>query len=220
MIKAFIFDMDGVISDTQTLHLEVDKIVMRRYGITMKKEMEEKIKGITDKDMFCKLQKIYGVPRDIEKAIREKWEIMMEKARNENSIKPVPGAIDLINMLEQKKFKLALASCSPSIFVETVLSKLGIKEKFEQITTGEDVQKGKPEPEIFLLTAKKLNVVPESCLVIEDSVNGMKAAKKAGMRCIGLVRDEKEGKPSSFYPADFVIRDLGEIAKVMKNLTD
>ena len=84
---------------------------------------------------------------------------------------------------------LGIASSAPINFIETVLSKLGLKEKFEVITSAEEVKYGKPNPEIFLLAAKKLNVNPQECVVIEDAEGGMTGAKKANMKCIGLVKE-------------------------------
>jgi len=210
MAKAVIFDMDGVISDTQILHVAADVAVMRRYGIKLtEKDIGEKFAGIIDKEMFGNLFKMYGISTDIQEAIKEKWKIMM--ARADDSIKPLVGVLELIDNLKKEKFRLAVASSSPLIFIDTVLSKLNIKDKFEVIASGEEVQRGKPNPEIFLLTARRLKIPPNECLVIEDSLNGMIAAKRAGMRCIGFVRKNKITASRNSYPADLLINDLRKL---------
>lgn len=210
MIKAVIFDMDGVISDTQNLHALVDVMIMKRYGIILTEEdINREFAGIPDEEMFNKVFNLHGVRGNLQKAIKEKWGIMMDRA--DDSITPVAGAVELIDKLRQQKLKLAVASSSPLVFIHTVLSKLNIKEKFEVITSAQEVEKGKPHPEIFLLTARRLGAKQTQCLVIEDSLNGMRAAKEAGMRCIGLVRKGKPKGAEDNYPADIIVNNLKEL---------
>lgn len=209
MIKAVIFDMDGVISDTQKLHVTADIMVMRSYGVVLgEKDIGEKFAGIVDQEMFGKLFHMHGIDARIEDAIKKKWEIMMD--RSNDSIVPIQGTKELIYSLKKEDLKLAVASSSPVVFIDLVLSKLNLKEQFEVIASGEEVKNGKPNPEIFFLTAKKLGVKPQQCVVIEDSPNGMAAAKQAKMRCIGFVRRNRETS-SDDYPADLVTDDLGAL---------
>lgn len=223
MAKVVIFDMDGVISDTQILHASVDVMVMKSYGIKLtEEEINQKFAGIPDEEMFEDLFKAHGAPgniQNIQKAIEEKWKMMMKRAND--SIAPIPGILELIDKLKEKNFKLAVASSSPLTFINTVLSKLHIKEQFEVIVSGEEARRGKPHPEIFMLTAKRLKVRPDECVVIEDSLNGMRAAKEARMGCIGLVRKTRKSFPEGNHPADIVVSDLnkltlGQIEKVQR----
>jgi len=211
MSKAVIFDMDGVLSDTQKLHSLVDKMVMEHYGVRLEEEeITRNFAGITDKEMFERLFNLYGVPKDIDRAIQEKWEIMMQKA--ERDIKPVPGAVEFVRELKRQGYKLAVASSSPFIFINTVLSRLNIKKEFDIITSGEEVKRGKPDPEIFLLTAERLKVAPQECVVIEDSPSGIKAAKRAGMRCIAFVRENNKSiVVQENHLPDIIVNDLREI---------
>lgn len=204
-IKAVIFDMDGVISDTQRLHSDVESKMFKEYGIDISpEEITAKFAGIPDfvytEDVFKK----YGVQVDLDEVIADKWQEVTEIMQKE--IIPVPGVQELIEELHSK-YKLAVGSSSIAKFVNIALEKLNIRDKFDAVVTIDDVKNGKPDPEIFLLAAKKLGVKPEECVVIEDGRSGMQAAKAAGMKCIGLVKD----KTSKDYPADILVESLSEI---------
>jgi len=202
MIKAIIFDMDGVISDTQRLHASIEISLLKKHGIDISpEELTTNYAGISDKEFFTKIFEVCGVTTDVKDVIKEKWDKMMPLAVN--NILPIPGAIKIINDLKEAGFKLGVASSAPIKFIELVLKELGLKDKFQAVTSVEDVEYSKPNPEIFLLTAKKLNVNPKDCVVIEDAESGMIAAKKAGMKCIGLVNKNDEK-----YHADLLITSL------------
>lgn len=206
MIKAIIFDLDGVISDTQRLHASIEVSLLKKYGIDMDpEELTANYAGIADEEFFIKIFEDYGITADAKDVIGEKWDKMMPLAVN--NILPIPGAIKIINDLKEAGFKLGVASSAPIKFIELVLKELKLKDKFQAITSVEDVRHSKPDPEIFLLTAQRLNANPEECVVIEDAESGMTAAKKAGMKCIGLVK-----KNDKKYPADLIVTTL-------KNLT-
>ncbi len=204
-IKAVIFDMDGVVSDTQKLHASVEESLLKKYGIKMDvEEITEKYAGVPDRKVFERIFRDNNILVDVDKVIKEKWDKMFSLTKN--NVSPISGAMELINELKNNGFKLGIASSSPIRFIELVLSELGLKEKFYAITGAEEVKYGKPDPQIFLLTARKLRVTPKECVVIEDGISGMIAAKRAGMKCIGLV--EKENRD---YPADLIVRSLREI---------
>jgi beta-phosphoglucomutase family hydrolase len=212
-IRTVIFDMDGVISDTQKLHASVEEKLLKKYGIRMSSdEITEKYAGISAKEFFGKIFEAHGISVDVERVINEKWGKMICIAKNNTF--PLPGAVELITQLKKNGFKLGVASTSSHKFIELVLSELKLKEKFDVIVSGEDVKFGKPNPEIFLLTSKKLDVQPSECVVIEDGINGIIAAKRAGMKCILLTRENK-GR----YSADLVISSLKELSiEKIKNL--
>ena len=207
MIKAIIFDMDGVISDTQHFHSGMDEVVLKRYGIDKTaKELEETYAGVPVKEIYnIEFQKNNLPLNDIPGLFDERWKKIIEQA--EGNIKAIQGAIQLISKLKNKGFKLAVASGSIRIFVEMVLRELNLTDEFDAVVTGDDVEKGKPNPDIFLLAASRLKVNPKECVVIEDGINGMIAAKKAGMKCIGLVENNKKKD----YPADLVVGELENI---------
>lgn len=202
MIKAIIFDLDGVISDTNKLHASIEASLLKECGVNVKpEELMKNYAGLSDKEFFKKIFEDYGVSGDVNAIYENKWDKMMLLAVN--NISPIPGAIEIINGLRESGLKLSVGSASPIKFIELVLSELGLKEKFDTITSGEEVKYGKPNPEIFSLTAKRLKVDPRECVVIEDADKGMIAAKKAKMKCIGLVKEEDKK-----HPADLIVTTL------------
>ncbi len=205
MIKGVIFDMDGVISDTQKLHSKVESELLGRYGIQMTpSEITSNYSGVRTKDFFDDLLKKQDKDYDLDLLMKEKWlqmEIFAAKA-----IDSVSGSIELIQKLSSKGYSLAVASASNLNYVQTVLKKLGVFDHFSYIVSGDMVVKGKPNPESFLLASSKIKISPEKCLVIEDGVSGMKAAIAGGMKCIGLVKDKNK-----VYPTKYLITSLSEI---------
>lgn len=205
MIRAVIFDMDGVLSDTQNLAAEVESAVLQIYGVKMApEEITRKYAGVLDAEFFLELFATHKINSDVGEAAEKKWEAMRE--RTKSGVPAISGAIELVELLSKHGLKLAVASSSPPAFIKYVLSSLGIQGKFVVVTSSEEVRHGKPSPDVFLLAAERLGVLPQECVVIEDGINGMTGAKKAGMKCIGLVED-KTGE----YPADVLVASLSEI---------
>lgn len=205
MIKGIIFDMDGVISDTQKLHSKVESELLSRFGIDMTpEEITKRFSGVRSREFFDDLLSKQNKKYDLSFLMNEKWD-KMEKLASE-SVDEIPGSIDLIKMFYGMKLSLAVASSSNLKYIRSVLKTLGVTDYFSAIISGDMVRKGKPDPEIFLLAASKINIEPEKCLVIEDGVNGMEAAKAGKMKCIGLVNDKKGN-----YPTRNLVTFLSEI---------
>lgn len=203
MISAIIFDMDGVISDTQVLHSKVESELLGRCGVNISpEEITKKYSGVKTADFFFDLLKDKNI--DIALLLEEKWEKMISSAQE--NVPAIAGSIDLINELSKNNFPLAVASASRMEFVKLVLHKLGVADKFSEVVSADEVKHGKPAPDIFLLAAERLNKNPVECLVIEDGINGMEAAKRAGMKCIGFVEDLNRK-----YPTDILVTKLNEV---------
>ncbi len=207
-IKAIIFDMDGVISDTQQLNSELEASCLKKHGIEIcAEELARKYAGIPERDCAEMIFKEYGKEVDLDKFVEDKLAKMTEYSRGR--VSAVEGALELIRKLKESNFKLAVASSSTLEFIDLVLSELRIKDEFDILTSGQEVEFGKPNPEIFLLTAKRLGVLPSECLVIEDAGNGVMAAKKAGMKCVWLT-EEKQPKQGEYSP-DIKVKKLGKL---------
>lgn len=205
MTQSFIFDMDGVISDTQSIHSKIEANLLNRFGVSILPfDITDKYSGVHTKDFF---QELLEKNIDIDALLEEKW-IVMAKEISKNGVREIVGATKLIKKL-QKKHTLAVASASPLHFIETVLSSLQLNKYFSCIASAEEVKLGKPAPDVFLLAAKRLNTEPKNCLVIEDGISGMIAAKKAQMYCIGIVHDQHLDYEK--FPADLLENKLNQI---------
>lgn len=183
MIKAIIFDMDGVIVDTEKYHEKAYQKVSRRLGFSLTDREVLHFKGVTAPEIFYCLFRKHKIKRDAEKYALLKDKVYRSYLKN---LKALPGVINFINQLKKVKVKIAIASSGSRLNVNFILKKLRLRRKFNAVVNGDQVKKGKPNPEIFLKAARKMKVKPKECVVIEDSVSGIKAAKRAGMFCIGV----------------------------------
>ncbi len=206
-IKAIIFDMDGVISDTQSLHSSVESELLKEYGVDIHPdEITYRYAGTTSYQMFPHVFSSFAVAMpDLEMLVEEKRR-RIDKATHGN-VRAVPGTKEFIQGVKAKNLPIAIASASRLEYIDIVVSELGIKESFNALASSMEVENGKPEPDVFLLAASRLGVLPENCVVIEDGIAGMIGAKRGGMQCIGLVRT----KDNREYPADLIVSDLRDV---------
>lgn len=216
MQKAVIFDMDGVIADTQRIHASVASDLLRDLGIAVDADfISYKYPGLSYPVMFKEIFDQAGVQKNIEEIVSKTRSAAL-KALRDTEIVPIPGALELIRDCIENGFSMAIASTSRLAMIDVVLTKFGLIGKFHAIASGEEVKRGKPDPEIFLLAAQRISIKPQNCIVIEDSQYGMFGAKAAGMKCIGLIPD---GNFDRGYPADLFVKNLHEVsAKTIQNI--
>ena len=213
MIKAAIFDLDGVIVDTAHYHFLAWQRLAKELGVDLTEKINEKLKGVS---RLQSLQIILDLGKiEIDK---EKKESLAER-KNEwfceyiNSMKPeeiFPGVKQLITAIRKKGIKIALASSSKN--APRVIELLGIQDLFDALVDGSMIIDTKPDPEIFMLTAQKLNVAPKDCVVFEDAEAGVEAAIRAGMKVVG-VGSENLSKANKVVArtADFKPEDLNSL---------
>lgn len=207
-MKAVIFDMDGVIIDSEPIHFEVDIQTMKDFGCSISKEELNKYVGTTNEYMYTDIKNKYEIDKSIEEIINYRSELVKRKVI-ESDLIPIEGIRDLLKDLKDKNILAAIASSSPRDFIEVVVSKFELEDYFSCILSGEEVENGKPAPDIYVETAKKLGIVPEECIVIEDSKNGVMAAKEAGMKCIGF-KNINSGE-QDLSKADYIVNSIVEI---------
>jgi beta-phosphoglucomutase family hydrolase len=193
-IECVIFDMDGLILDTERLSFEAWQKILKKYGQVMTQEIYTTLMGITYENVINKLIEIYGRELPIAEIYAEKNRDVL-KVINDNGVPVKPGIYELLDFLVERNYKLALATSTSRDKAVNLLEKVGIKDKFRVMVFGDEVVNSKPDPEIFLKAAEKLGVNPEKCIVLEDSPAGIEAAYRAGMKGINIpdlkIPDEK-----------------------------
>ncbi|WP_373232206.1 HAD family hydrolase [Cohnella sp.] len=207
-MKAFIFDMDGVIIDSEPLHFEVDIQTMSYLGAQITKEQLERFVGMTNPEMWALIKEEYGVTQTVSEIIEYQLSAKIRSLR-ELVIEPIEGIKELIHEIKNRNLPIGIASSSPRVFIEEVLEKFHIRHYFDCVVSGEEVNQGKPAPDVYLEAAKLLGVNPLHCIVIEDSRNGIKAAKAAGMKCIGYVNENSGNQDLS--EADHIVQSINDI---------
>lgn len=213
MIKAIIFDMDGVIIDSEETWIKVVGDVFAEYGHEYTEYMQKKVFGSNAARIMKQNFDIKDSEAEISRNIKEKFR---QKIISEG-VKEIPGIYQLLERLE-KKFVLALASSTPRNVIEMIIEKLNIEYYFSVVLSGFEVKDPKPHPDIFLAVTEKIKLKPDECLVVEDSPNGVKAAKSAGMKCIAL--KSKYASESELKEADVIVKSLDEITiKLLKDLS-
>lgn len=215
-IQAVIFDMDGVLLDSEPFHDETNLSILRSYGIEADRSVTNPYIGRTGEALWAGLKASYPqIETSVQDLINLQWDINVKNI-GKSGIGPSEGLSELLAYLERVGIRATVASSSKRAFVEAVLDHLMIRSKMEGFTTGEEVAKSKPAPDIFLLAAEKLGVAPEACLVIEDSTAGVRAGKTAGMFTVGYLNPTSDGQDIS--AADVVVTRLIDTIGVIKRL--
>lgn len=207
MIKAVIFDMDGLMADTEPIHWKAYDTVFRQFGKKFPVEDNRRyFVGTSDIEAASAMVARYGLPVSPDELSRMKDRIHLSLLP---SLVPQPGLLELVHTLNDQKFSLAVASGSTREAVDAVLEILEVSNFFQVCCTANDVTHGKPDPEVFLLAAQKLDVLPIDCLVLEDSAKGIEAASRAGMLSIAIPTEEtREG---DFSKATHMVSGLSEV---------
>ena len=205
--KAVIWDMDGVIADTGRYHFQAWQYVFQKKGINFTEEDFRRHFGQRNDTIIRTTLGENISSSEVDIIAKEKEENYREGARGK--IKPLSGAMELIKSLKEQGFAQAIASSAPMENIRLVIEELGIADYFQSIVYGREVKEGKPSPEGFLLAAKKLGVEPRNCVVIEDAVAGVAAAKRAGMHCIAVTNTNPRGKLAE---ADLIVSTLESVS--------
>lgn len=211
--KAVIFDMDGVIFDTEKVYLDIWIEVFEKYGYKMTKELYVNVMGTGRKNVIKTFLENFGDDLPIEKMYEEKDNQLFYIIENQG-IPLKEGVKELFSMLKEKNYKIALATSAKRERVEKQIKDKWLKESFDAIVCGDDVEKGKPSPDIFLKAAKKIDVEPENCFVVEDSPAGIKAAFSGGMKGIH-VEDLKAADEEILKYCQKNFKNLQEIKKYL-----
>jgi HAD superfamily hydrolase (TIGR01509 family) len=209
MIQTIIFDMDGVIVDTEPVHRYAYFKHFEELEITVSEEMFTSFTGNSTRNVFQKVKDIFGLSHDVEDLIQRKRTLFNDAFDSKEDLYLLDGVEVLIKELHQKGMQLILASSASKVTIDRVFKRFGLHQYFSHIVSGEDFPKSKPDPAIFEFAASLSNASKENCIVIEDSTNGVKAAVLAGIYCVGY--NSEHSKLQDLAEANFVINHFDEL---------
>jgi beta-phosphoglucomutase family hydrolase len=208
MFRAVLFDMDGVIIDSEPLHTKAFQVSMKDYGLDLSDEYCYQFIGRTDRYMVEVLVDQFNLTDSVDTVLQHKKDTLIKLEQGEG-YPPVPYVKELIQNLYQNKIKLAIASSSPMPAIRETAITQGLTEYFNEYVSGTELKNSKPAPDIFLKAAQMLGVDPSECVVIEDSEHGVAAAKAANMTCIGFYNPNSGNQNLS--KADIIVEGFEEI---------
>jgi HAD superfamily hydrolase (TIGR01509 family) len=214
--RAVIFDLDGVLADSEPWWSEIDATLLAEHGVTYRGEHHRKVLGVSYRLAVDFYKKTFGLAVPTEELMRRRGEIATEFFANRIDL--FPGTKEVLQALRQMNppVRLGLATSSVSASARPFLDRHKLTSFFEVIVTGEEVDHGKPHPDIYLRAAEKLSVATDVCLVIEDSLSGIAAAKAANMR-IAAIPDTRFVDPGEYEKeSDYLLPNLSAIPRLLQ----
>ena len=209
MIQTVIFDMDGVIVDTEPVHRYAYFKQFEELNIAVTEAMYTSFTGFSTRNTFQKLKELFVIEQEVEDLIQRKRNIFNDAFDSKADLELLEGVENLIKELHQNGMQLILASSASKVTIERVFNRFNLHNYFSHKISGEDFPQSKPHPAIFEHAAS-LSIAPkECCIVIEDSTNGVKAAKAAGILCVGYNSIHSEAQDLS--KADVIISHFNEL---------
>jgi HAD superfamily hydrolase (TIGR01509 family) len=217
MIQTVIFDMDGVIVDTEPVHSYAYFQHFAELNIAVTHEMFTTFMGFSTRNTFQKLKELFPIDQEVEDLIQRKRDLFNDAFDNKEDLTLLDGVEKLIRDLHTNGMQLILASSASKVTIERVFNRFGLHQYFTHIVSGEDFPNSKPHPAIFEYAASLSNASKRNCIVIEDSTNGVIAAKAAGIFCVGY--NSEHSKLQDLTLADVVINhfdalDYGKIFRI------
>jgi HAD superfamily hydrolase (TIGR01509 family) len=209
MIQTVIFDMDGVIVDTENVHRYAYHKQFDELGIEVPEEMYTSFTGLSTRNTFQILKDYFQLENEVEDMILRKRAIFNDAFDSKEDLALLDGVEDLIKDFHKNGMQLIVASSASNVTINRVFTRFGLHQYFTDIVSGEDFPKSKPDPAIFLHAASLSTAPKENCIVIEDSTNGVRAAKAAHIFCVGY--NSLHSKDQDLSEADVVINHFDEL---------
>jgi len=214
MLSAAIFDLDGVLADSETWWTRIDAKLLTEYGVTYDGEHHQNVVGVSYRLAVEFYKKAFGLSVPTEEVMRRRGEIATEFFANRIDL--FPNVKEVLEELRQMKLHLAVATSSLSASARPLLHRHQLTKFFEVIVTGEEVEHGKPAPDIYLCAAERLGICVNACLVVEDALPGVAAAKAAKMR-VAAIPDRRFVDPRQYEKkADYVLGSLKELPELVR----
>ncbi len=212
--KAVIFDMDGLLVDSEPLWQKAEISVFKKTGINLQPKECEKYQGIRIEEVVPMLFEKYNLKNKKVKVVVN--EVVSKMLRLLKSVKILPGVLETINYYYNKNVKIAVASSSKMVMINQVIDRMEIRDKIDVLHSAEFEKAGKPKPDIFLTTAKLLKTDVNDCLIFEDSVFGVQAAKNAKMKVVAIPHYQNFDN-KQFNKADLKIMSMNDWLKILKS---
>jgi sugar-phosphatase len=213
--EAIIFDMDGLLVDSETIWNVAETEMFEAHGFSYTAEVRALIVGLRLDEMMTKMKTVYDLPQTETELATELTDRMIEIIPK--NVKPQPGAHELIQYVAERDFTRAIASSSPMSIIDAILDSQGWGDVFPRRFSADDDMRGKPAPDVYLRAAAGLGANPANCLALEDSPNGARAAVAAGMTCFA-VPDRSHSTPEAFADiTPHVFTTLHEVLVRLKN---
>ncbi|MFQ5892805.1 MAG: HAD family hydrolase [Nitrospinota bacterium] len=207
LVEAVIFDMDGLMVNSEDLWEETERLYFARKGHTYDKAFDGLLMGRKKEESATVIKEHLGLDDSIEAIIADRYTILRQLCQDRLEL--MPGVEALVEALTERRVPLALASSSPLDQIHFVLDRFDLRRHFSIIVSGDMVAQGKPAPDIYLLAAEQLAKAPSVCVALEDTVNGARAAKAAGMVCLAI--PDRRQKDFDFSMADGAFESLTEL---------
>lgn len=210
MVKAILFDMDGVIVDTEPLHKKAYYLMFNHYNIEVPEALFESFTGQSTINVCKSLCTTFSLTTTPESLMKKKREFFKDLFFNDDGLQLIDGVLELIKDYYNNKLTLVLASSASMTTINNVFTRFDLNQYFKAKISGADLKASKPHPEIFEKASRLAGFAQENCIVIEDSTNGIQAAKAAGSYCIGF--DSFHSKNQDYSKADLVVSDFKAIS--------
>jgi HAD superfamily hydrolase (TIGR01509 family) len=210
MIQTVIFDMDGVIVDTEPVHNYAYFQHFAELNIDVSKDMFTSFMGNSTRNTFQKLKELFPIDGEVEELIQRKRTLFNDAFDSKEDLYLIEGVEQLIQDLHSNEMQLILASSASKVTIERVFNRFNLHQYFTHIVSGEDFPNSKPHPAIFEYAASLSTAPKEHCLIIEDSTNGIKAAKAAGIFCVGY--NSKNSKLQDLSLSNVVVEHLNQLS--------
>jgi mannitol-1-/sugar-/sorbitol-6-/2-deoxyglucose-6-phosphatase len=214
--RAVIFDLDGVLADSEPWWNQIDAQLLAEYGVNYHGEYHQNVLGVSYRLAVDFYRNAFRICAPVEELMRRRGEIATEFFANRIGLFPSVKAT--LEQLRDMKLRLAVATSSVAASARPFLERTEIRSFFDVIVTGDEVQRGKPHPDIYLRAADKLGIVPEACLVIEDALSGVTAAKAAKMRVAAIPDTRFVDRRRYEKEADYVLGSLSEIPVLIRGI--
>jgi len=214
--RAVIFDLDGVLADSEPWWNKIDKKLLAQYGVTYRGEYHRNVLGVSYRLAVEFYKKAFGLSVSTGEMMRRRAEIAIEFFANRVGL--FPSAKKVLQELQRMNLSLAIATSSVSASARPFLERHKLTPFFDVIVTGDEIERGKPHPDIYMRAAEKLGLAPDACLVIEDALSGIAAAKAAQMR-VAAIPDTRFVNPREYQKkADYVLGGLSEIPALIRRV--